>query len=45
MNKSLEGQATTSNADFWKYYNAPIETSKDSKIIKELQMSELRIDK
>jgi hypothetical protein len=42
MNKSLEGQATSFNSDFWKYYNAPIETSKDSKIIKELQASEIQ---
>jgi hypothetical protein len=23
--------------NFWKYYNAPIETANDSKIVKELQ--------
>ena len=45
MNKSLEGQANPFNADFWKYYNAPIETSKDSKIIKELQESEFSTEK
>jgi hypothetical protein len=45
MNKSVEGQANLFNADFWKYYNVPIETSKDSKIIKELQDSELKADK
>jgi hypothetical protein len=42
MNKSIEGQASPFNAGFWKYYNAPIETAKDSKIIKELQETEFR---
>jgi hypothetical protein len=37
INKSVEGQAEPVNVDFWKYYNAPVETAKDSKIIKELQ--------
>ncbi len=41
VNKSVEGQAAPFNADFWKYYNAPIETAKDSEIIKELQKAEL----
>jgi hypothetical protein len=45
MNKSVEGQAKPFNPDFWKYYNAPAETSKDSKIIKELQGSEFKPDK
>ena len=45
MNKSVEGQANPFNAEFWKYYNAPIETSGDSKIIKELQDLELGRDK
>jgi CarboxypepD_reg-like domain len=45
INKSVEGQATPFNADFWKYYNAPIETSKDSKIIKEFQESEFKTEK
>ncbi|HTF19975.1 MAG TPA: carboxypeptidase-like regulatory domain-containing protein [Chryseolinea sp.] len=40
-NRSVEGQATNYNADFWKYYNAPMETSNDSKIIEELQGSAL----
>jgi hypothetical protein len=40
-NKSLEGQAAPFNAEFWKYYNAPMETAKYSEIIKELQNSEL----
>ncbi len=42
MNKSVEGQANPFNADFWKYYNAPIETAKDSKIIKELEETEFK---
>jgi hypothetical protein len=42
MNKSVEGQANPFNADFWKYYNAPLETAKDSKIIKELQETEFK---
>ena len=42
MNKSVEGQANPFNANFWKYYNAPIETAKDSKIIKELQETEFK---
>jgi hypothetical protein len=42
MNKSVEGQASPFNADFWKYYNAPIETSKDSKVIKELMELEFK---
>lgn len=37
INKSVEGQSKSVNVDFWKYYNAPVETAKDSKIIKELQ--------
>jgi hypothetical protein len=45
FNKSVEGQANPFNADFWKYYNAPIETLKDSKIIRELQEAEFRTDK
>ena len=45
INKSLEGQAAPFNADFWKYYNAPVETSQHSKVVKELQESELRPDK
>ncbi len=45
MNKSVEGQATPFNANFWKYYNVPIETSKDSKVIKELQDSEFKTNK
>ncbi|HEY5824501.1 MAG TPA: carboxypeptidase-like regulatory domain-containing protein [Cyclobacteriaceae bacterium] len=43
MNKSVEGQATPFNPDFWKYYNAPIETANDSEIIKELGDSALQI--
>ena len=45
INKSLEGQAAQFNAAFWKYYNAPVETAGYSKIVKELQESELRPDK
>ena len=37
INKSVEGQASSFNAEFWKYYNAPMETAADSKIIKDLQ--------
>jgi hypothetical protein len=37
INKSVEGQAKPVNVNFWKYYNAPIETANDSKIVKELQ--------
>lgn len=37
INKSVEGQAKEFNADFWKYYNAPMETAKDSKVIQELE--------
>ncbi len=37
INKSVEGQAKPVNLNFWKYYNAPIETANDSKIVKELQ--------
>ncbi len=37
INKSVEGQAGTFNPDFWKYYNAPIETLHESKIISALQ--------
>lgn len=40
-NRSVEGQAAAFNADFWKYYNAPVETSGQSKIIKELEGSSL----
>jgi CarboxypepD_reg-like domain len=44
MHKSVEGQAQAFNADFWKHYNAPMETSKDSKIIAELQESSLKAE-
>ncbi|MEO7990025.1 MAG: carboxypeptidase-like regulatory domain-containing protein [Chryseolinea sp.] len=44
-NQSVEGQANAFNADFWKYYNAPLETSKDSKIIKQLEDLKLETDK
>ncbi len=37
INKSVEGQASSFNAEFWKYYNVPMETAADSKIIKDLQ--------
>jgi hypothetical protein len=37
INKSVEGQASSFNAEFWKYYNVPMETATDSKIIKDLQ--------
>ncbi|MEJ1240393.1 carboxypeptidase-like regulatory domain-containing protein [Chryseolinea sp. T2] len=36
FNKSVEGQAPPYNEEFWKYYNAPLETLKESKIIEEL---------
>jgi len=42
INKSVEGQALSFNPEFWKHYNAPLETSEDSKIIKELQALELK---
>ncbi|MFM8738970.1 MAG: carboxypeptidase-like regulatory domain-containing protein [Cytophagales bacterium] len=42
INKSVEGQAALVNVDFWKYYNAPVETAKDSRIVKELQELESR---
>lgn len=41
INKSVEGQATSFNVEFWKHYNAPTETSKDSK---ELESSEFKND-
>jgi hypothetical protein len=37
INKSLEDQAPTYNAQFWKFYNVPMETAADSKIIKDLE--------
>ena len=37
INKSVEGQSSSFNAEFWKYYNVPMETAADSKIIKDLQ--------
>jgi len=42
MNKSVEGQASPFNPDFWRYYNAPVETSNESKIIKELEGAEIK---
>jgi hypothetical protein len=36
VNRSVEGQATTYNAEFWKYYNAPMDTAGESKIVAEL---------
>lgn len=42
INKSVEGQAQSYNAEFWKYYNAPIATAKESAIIKELEESALK---
>jgi hypothetical protein len=37
INKSVEGQAGSFNAEFWKYYNVPMETAADSKILKDLE--------
>jgi hypothetical protein len=37
INKSVEGQAISFNPEFWKYYNVPMETAADSKIIKDLE--------
>jgi hypothetical protein len=45
INKSVEAQANPFNADFWKYYNAPVETAKESEIVKELQKTEFKNDK
>jgi hypothetical protein len=45
INKSVEEQAKPFNANFWKYYNAPVETSKFSEVIKQLENSELKTDK
>ncbi len=42
INKSVESQAKPFNASFWKYYNIPVETSRDSQIIKILAGSELK---
>lgn len=36
IQQSLEGQANTFNPEFWKYYNVPMETAKESTIVKEL---------
>ncbi|MGC3948081.1 MAG: carboxypeptidase-like regulatory domain-containing protein [Chryseolinea sp.] len=41
FNKSVEGQAAPYNSEFWKHYNAPVETAKDSKIIGELEGTSL----
>lgn len=42
INKSVEGQSQSYNAEFWKYYNAPIATAKESAVIKELEESALK---
>lgn len=39
IQQSVEGRANTYNAEFWKHYNAPLETANESKIFKELQNS------
>jgi hypothetical protein len=40
IGRSVEGQSTSFNAEFWKNYNVPVEMSKDSKIMAELQGTE-----
>ncbi|WP_236676348.1 hypothetical protein [Chryseolinea lacunae] len=40
MNRSVEGQAKPYNEAFWKYYNAPVETARDSQILKALSEME-----
>jgi hypothetical protein len=45
INKSVEGQASSFNVEFWKYYNVPAETAVDSKIIKDLQDLDLENNK
>ena len=42
IGRSVEGQAGSFNAEFWKHYNAPVETSKDSRIGAELEGMEFR---
>jgi CarboxypepD_reg-like domain len=42
INQSVEIQAKPFNENFWKHYNAPVQTLRDSKIIQELQGSEFK---
>lgn len=44
IQKSIEGQVNTYNPEFWKYYNVPLETARESAIVKELQNSALDKD-
>lgn len=37
IQQSVEGQVNTFNPEFWKYYNVPMETAKESAIVKELE--------
>ena len=41
INKSVEGQSSSYNAEFWKYYNVPAETAADSKTIEDLEDSDI----
>jgi hypothetical protein len=45
INKSVEGQAQPYNAGFWKYYNVPLETAANSKILEELEGTEFKKEK
>lgn len=41
ITKSIENQAKEYNPEFWKYYNAPILTTQESKIIEELKKAHI----
>jgi hypothetical protein len=42
IQESVERQARPFNPEFWKYYNAPIETAKESRVVKQLQETEMK---
>jgi hypothetical protein len=40
MNKSIESQANSYNEKFWLHYNSPLQTARESEIVKELAEAE-----
>jgi hypothetical protein len=42
IQQSVEQQAQAFNPEFWKYYNAPVETANESMIVRQLEKTELK---
>ncbi len=45
INRSIESQAKPYNAEFWKYYNVPVETAEESEIAEKLRKAQLNIQR